>query len=38
MIIYIMDQENEKLQPCVAMTGGFRRLLLIQLLLVRRMY
>ena len=34
----IMDRKNEKLQPCVVMTGGFRRLLLIQLLLVRTMY
>ena len=38
MIIYIMDRKNEKLQPCVVMTGGLRRLLSLLLLLVSRLY
>ena len=38
MIIYIMDRKNEKLQPCVVMTGGLRRLLLLVILLVSRIY
>ena len=38
MIIYIMGRKNEKLQPCVVMTGGLRRLLSLLLLLVSRLY